>query len=105
MVRTRRTVTAEKLENTRDINQLILERLEQQQKIIEEMRATQAQSEQDRDAAIVTAVAAAVNNMRPPEPSEAANPAAERVQCHSLIFIYLKEHSVALRTTFRVIEV
>ena len=41
MVRTRRTIPLEEPRNPIDINQLILECLEQQQKMIEEMKAAQ----------------------------------------------------------------
>ena len=45
MVRTRRTIPAEEPQEAGNLNQLILERLEQQQKMIEEMRAAQARNE------------------------------------------------------------
>ena len=64
MVQTRRTVPSEGPQNTVNINQIILEHLEQQQKMIEEIRAAQARSDQERYAAIVAAVAEAVGNLR-----------------------------------------
>ena len=47
--------------------QIILDRLEQQQHAIDEMRATQARQDQERDSVIATAVAAAVASLQQSE--------------------------------------
>ena len=73
MVRTRRNQSSERnlageAGASSDPLQLILNRLEQQQKTIEEVRTRQTQQDQDRDATIAAAVAAALRNVTQPQP-------------------------------------
>ncbi|XP_028756933.1 uncharacterized protein LOC114716137 [Neltuma alba] len=86
MVRTQRNPSLERplVQDARvplDPLQIIMDRLEQQQKTIEEMRAAQACQEQERDAAIVAAVAAALANLdrRQPEEETSAVQATEQL--------------------------
>jgi len=74
MVNTRRMVRPEVVEprdegtnNQIDPVQIILDRLEQQQHVIDEIRATQARQDQERDSVIATAIADVVARLQQSE--------------------------------------